>query len=223
MRKLFRVAFCSHSQGAQGGILDQLFGKVSYLIGLTALFAVVGYVIYDQLETNLQGEVQNAITASVTKNQATGKFPGALERGVARSLSDGELSSVKVADYEVAMGHGGLATITTTAADGTTTSTINTGSATATTTSDLRNHLGVSTDRHAILIVEGIDDSGDCDTIVSTNLLIGKLLGMASFASAGTYTKIDIDSRTAGFTACDNIAGGVNPVSASIAFGYTFR
>ena len=217
MRKLFWAVLRSHSQGAQGGILDQLFGKVSYLIGLTALFAVVGYVIYDQLETNLQGELQNVVTASVTKNQATGKFPGGLERSIARSLSDGESTDVTIADYAVSMVNGKELAFTTG------TPTIGGIQLDSTKAGILVTALDiVANERHAVLIVESIDDKGDCDTILSTNLPIGNLKGIASIADLTAVVagdKVTIDDREIGFTDCNS----ADTTSVTLAFGYSFR
>ena len=184
MRKLFWAVFRSHSQGAQGGILDQLFGKVSYLIGLVALFAVVGYVIYDQLSTSLEVELQSVVSASVLKYQTSGKFPSSLESIVARGLADSQTSPVSgspnvlrilVGGYEVSMGHGGNnGAILTTTATGTVTATVF-----AKIHSDNATAMGIlEKSRNGFIIVENIDDDGDCEALFNANLVLGKLKGM---------------------------------------------
>ena len=223
-RKFLKIALRSHSKGAEGGIQDQLWGRIAGIVGSLVLLGIAGYVISELLAADLEAEVQTAVSASVTKSQVAGKFPSGLERSIARSLSDGEDVTVKVADYEVSMGHGEEEFINGVSVNSTTPGTY----------ALLRTAVGgADSNRDAILIVEAINDKEDCDTIVGTNLLIGKLKGVAYIATeavgtppvtAGTPTLIGVDDRTIGFDACDTIGSGTGSNgTVSIAFGYSFR
>ena len=211
MRKLFWAVLRSHSQGAQGGILDQLFGKVSYLIGLVALFAVVGYVIYDQLSASLEAELQSVVAASVLRYQTTGKFPADMEGIIARGLADSQVDDgeISVGDYDISMGYSGEAF------------TGNGAGLDATKSADLGTVLGSTSNRSGILIVEGVDNEGDCETLMGANLSLGKLKGIATvLTSTGVGTPVLLDNREAKIiTDCPNVGG----TAINIAFGYSFR
>ena len=115
------------------------------------------------------------VAASITKYQVKGKFSDNFEAEIANALSDSQTNDddIFVGDYHISLGHGGLKGLNgTNKLFGTV--------ATA---------MGINgSNRNAFLIVENIDDSGDCETFFSTDFNLGRLKGMWVVEKGAPYT-----------------------------------